>query len=195
MKKLSLVLVAVSLALGVSACGKGGDGGGASCDAVVAKMSDMMGKQMTGAIPPDKKALADKMQAKIKEVMLVSCKEDKWPEEVKKCVMDAKDEKAMDECGDKGGKEFEDKVLGMTPDEVASYWIDRKIRGQSGAPKAVGSPELVQKVVSKVDHSIAYVRLDLVRPEVRVIAIDGRLPTDAAYQLLIGNAGVHLALA
>lgn len=89
---------------------------------------------------------------------------------------------------------FEDKVLGMSPDQVASYWIDRKIRGQSGAPKAVGSAELVQKVVSKVDHSIAYVRLDQVRPEVRVIAIDGKLPNDAAYQLLIGQAGPLLAL-
>jgi len=89
---------------------------------------------------------------------------------------------------------FEDKVLGMSPDQVASYWIDRKIRGQSGAPKAVGSAELVQKVVSKVDHSIAYVRLDQVRPEVRVIAIDGKLPSDAAYQLLIGQTGQLLAL-
>lgn len=84
---------------------------------------------------------------------------------------------------------FEEKVLGMSPDEVASYWIDRKIRGQSGAPKAVGSPELVQKVVSKVEHSVAYVRLDEVRPEVRVIAIDGKLPTDAAYQLFVHRAG------
>jgi hypothetical protein len=89
---------------------------------------------------------------------------------------------------------FEQKVLGMSPDQVASYWIDRKIRGQSGAPKAAGSPELVQKVVSKVEHSIAYVRLEQVRPEVRVIAIDGKLPTDAAYQLVIGNAGRRLAL-
>lgn len=89
---------------------------------------------------------------------------------------------------------FEEKVLGMTPDQVASYWIDRKIRGQSGAPKAVGSAELVQKVVSKVDHSIAYVRLDQVRPEVRVIAVDGKLPSDAAYQLLIGQVGLRLAL-
>lgn len=89
---------------------------------------------------------------------------------------------------------FEEKVLGMSPDQIASYWIDRKIRGQSGAPKAVGSAELVQKVVSKIDHSIAYVRLDQVRPEVRVIAIDGKLPSDAAYQLLIGQASPRLAL-
>jgi hypothetical protein len=109
MNKLSIVLVAASLAFGIAACGKD-KGGAASCDAVVAKMTDMMGKQMTSEIPADKKELADKMQAKIKTVMLVSCKEDQWPEEVKKCIMEANDEKAMDECGDKGGKEFEDKV-------------------------------------------------------------------------------------
>ena len=34
-----------------------------------------------------------------------------------------------------------------------------------------------------------YVRLDEVRPEVRVIAIDGKLPTDAAYQLFVHRAG------
>ncbi|HTV21623.1 MAG TPA: twin-arginine translocation signal domain-containing protein [Polyangiaceae bacterium] len=82
---------------------------------------------------------------------------------------------------------FEEKVLGMSPDEAASYWIDRKIRGQSGAPKAVGSAELVQRVVSKLEHSLAYVRLDQLRPEVRAIAIDGKPPTDAAYPLQLSR--------
>jgi ABC-type phosphate transport system substrate-binding protein len=86
---------------------------------------------------------------------------------------------------------FEEKVLGMAPEEAMSYWIDRKIRGQSGAPKAVGTAELVQRVVSKLDHSIAYVRLDQVRPEVRCIAIDGKLPTDAAYELVAERAGLR----
>ena len=80
---------------------------------------------------------------------------------------------------------FEQKVLGMSAEEAASYWIDPKIRGQSGAPKAVGSPELVQRVVSRVAHSVAYVRLDQLRSEVRPIAIEGKLPTDSAYPLLL----------
>jgi hypothetical protein len=78
---------------------------------------------------------------------------------------------------------FEQRVLGMTPDEVARYWIDRKIRGESGAPKSVGSAELLQRVVSKLEHSVAYVRSDQVRPDVRVVAIDGSVPGDAAYRL------------
>ena len=78
---------------------------------------------------------------------------------------------------------FEDRVLGMSPDEVARYWIDRKIRGEGGAPKAVGSVELLQRVVSKLEHSVAYVRADQVRPEVRIVAIDGAVPGDSSYRL------------
>jgi hypothetical protein len=78
---------------------------------------------------------------------------------------------------------FEQRVLGMTSEEVSRYWIDRKIRGESGAPKAVGSVELLQRVVSKLEHSVAYVRADQVRPEVRVVAIDGSVPGDSGYRL------------
>lgn len=80
---------------------------------------------------------------------------------------------------------FEERVLGMSPDELARYWIDRKIRGQGGAPKAVTPVQLLQKVVSKLDHSVAYVRLANVEPDVRVIAVDGRLPEDGAYGLFV----------
>ena len=71
----------------------------------------------------------------------------------------------------------------MSSEEVSRYWIDRKIRGESGAPKAVGSVELLQRVVSKLEHSVAYVRADQVRPEVRVVAIDGSVPGDSGYRL------------
>jgi hypothetical protein len=80
---------------------------------------------------------------------------------------------------------FEGRVLGMSPDELAQYWIDRKIRGQGGAPKAVSPVDLLQKVVSRLEHSIAYVRLPQVTPEVRVISIDGKMPGDGAYRLFV----------
>lgn len=76
---------------------------------------------------------------------------------------------------------FERGVLGMDPDELARYWIDRKIRGESGAPRVVGSPELLQRVVSRLNQSVGYVRLDQVEAEVRVIPIDGMLPGDTGY--------------
>src|SRR5687767_5118296 len=34
---------------------------------------------------------------------------------------------------------FDKAVLGMTPDEVGRYWIDRKVRGQSAAPRSLPS--------------------------------------------------------
>lgn len=78
---------------------------------------------------------------------------------------------------------FERRVLGMTPEQVARYWIDRKIRGEGGAPKAVSPPDLLQRVISKLPHSVGYVRADQVRDDVRVISIDGKLPSDSAYAL------------
>ena len=76
---------------------------------------------------------------------------------------------------------FERVVLGMDQQELARYWIDRKIRGESGAPHAVGSAELLQRVVSRLSQSVGYVRLDQVGPELRVIPIDGCLPNETGY--------------
>lgn len=78
---------------------------------------------------------------------------------------------------------FEQRVLGMSQDELARYWIDRKIRGQGGAPKAVSPVELLQKVVSRLTHAVAYVRAANIGPEVRAIAIDGRMPPEGGYGL------------
>lgn len=78
---------------------------------------------------------------------------------------------------------FEQRVLGMTPDEVARHWIDHKIRGGGSAPKAISPAELLQKVVSRMPHSLGYVRATSVQPDVRVIAIDGNMPGHGGYRL------------
>src|SRR4051812_7339562 len=44
-------------------------------------------------------------------------------------------------------QQFDRVVLGKSPDEMARYWIDRKIRGQSGAPKAVEPVDVYERVV------------------------------------------------
>ncbi|HEY5961210.1 MAG TPA: hypothetical protein VIV60_31855 [Polyangiaceae bacterium] len=80
---------------------------------------------------------------------------------------------------------FDQGVLGMSPDEVGRYWIDRKIRGQSGAPKTVDSAEVVMKVVAKVEGSIGYVRNGSTNAAVKILRIDGKLPTDSGYR--VGN--------
>ncbi len=84
---------------------------------------------------------------------------------------------------------FDKTVLGMTPEEAARYWIDRRIRGQSAAPKAVDPGSVVQKVVSKLKGSISYVRLREVSSEVKVVTVDGRKPGDSGYPIVAAPAG------
>ncbi len=78
---------------------------------------------------------------------------------------------------------FDQSVLGMSADEAGRYWVDRKIRGQSGPPKAVDSPEVVIKVVTKVEGAVGYVRPNVAGQAVKVLRIDGRLPTDPGYRV------------
>jgi hypothetical protein len=76
---------------------------------------------------------------------------------------------------------FDATVLGMTADQAAAYWIDRRIRGQSGSPRAVPSADLAQRLVVHLEGAVAYVRADEVGAGVRVVRVDGKLPTDAGY--------------
>lgn len=78
---------------------------------------------------------------------------------------------------------FDASVLGMSPDQEMAYWIDRRIRGQSGSPRAIAQADLAPRIVGHLDGGIAYVRLDKVRPDVKVVRIDSRLPTDPGYRV------------
>lgn len=78
---------------------------------------------------------------------------------------------------------FDESVLGMNPDEVGRYWIDRKIRGQSGAPKALDSGDLLVRVVGKVEGAVGYVHATTVGPNVKVLRIDGKGPNDPSYRV------------
>lgn len=78
---------------------------------------------------------------------------------------------------------FDQRVLGMTPAATGSYWVDRKIRGQSGAPKSFKSAAVIVRLVAKVPGAIGYVRKGDVRAGLRVIKIDGKLPGQPGYAL------------
>jgi hypothetical protein len=80
---------------------------------------------------------------------------------------------------------FDRAILGMVADEVGRYWIDRKIRGQSGAPRVLATTAIVLKVVAKFPGAIAYLPADEVTADVQVIAIDGVRPSQAGYPIEI----------
>jgi hypothetical protein len=82
---------------------------------------------------------------------------------------------------------FDRTVLGMSPEAVARYWIDRKIRGQSSAPKAIEPAAVLQRVVAKLGGAVAYVRAREVSADVKILRIDGKRPGDAGYPIVTGG--------
>jgi len=78
---------------------------------------------------------------------------------------------------------FDQTVLRMDPDEVSRFWIDRKIRGLPGPPRAVDSLSALLRLVSRTSGGIGYARPNQVTSDVRVIRINGKLPSEAGYPL------------
>jgi hypothetical protein len=66
--------------------------------------------------------------------------------------------------------EFDRVVLSMTHERSAQFWIDRQIRGEEGAPKAIAQAEIVVRLVANLAGSVGYVPEDKVDAKVRVVA-------------------------
>jgi hypothetical protein len=78
---------------------------------------------------------------------------------------------------------FDQTVLRMSPEEVSRFWIDRKIRGLPGPPRAVDSLSQLLRLVSHTSAGVGYARPNQLTKEVRVVRIDGKLPNEAGYPL------------
>lgn len=65
---------------------------------------------------------------------------------------------------------FDREVLEMDPDDVARYWIDRRIRGGNSPPKQITSAPLIVRLVEKLDGAIGYVPKSAVTSGVRIVA-------------------------
>jgi len=78
---------------------------------------------------------------------------------------------------------FDKTVLNMSPEAIARYWVDRKIRGDSGPPKTIEPLDLLQRVVARLDGAIGYAPVNEIRPELKALRIDGKGPTDSGYPL------------
>ncbi|HTE52574.1 MAG TPA: hypothetical protein VK698_17100 [Kofleriaceae bacterium] len=79
---------------------------------------------------------------------------------------------------------FDGTMLGMSPAEVGRFWMDRKIRGQSGAPRSLPAAYVV-KLVARLPGAIGYVAEDQLTPAVRAIRVGGLAYTDATYPLFL----------
>jgi hypothetical protein len=74
-------------------------------------------------------------------------------------------------------KQFDRVVLGMSPDEVARYWLDQRIRGAGTAPREIGDAFLTLRLVARIKGAIGYVPEGSELRDVRVVARirDGKL--------------------
>ncbi len=80
---------------------------------------------------------------------------------------------------------FDRAVLGMSEAEVGRYWVDRKIRGDGGAPRALPTALHVHKIVARFPGAIGYLPLDQLTPDVVSIKIDGLLPSARGYWIVL----------
>ena len=80
---------------------------------------------------------------------------------------------------------FDKKVLGLSPHDVGRYWIDRKVRGERGAPRSLSSSLQVAKVVARFPGAIGYMRADQMPSWVKAVKIGGKSHTDAGYPLFV----------
>lgn len=78
---------------------------------------------------------------------------------------------------------FDHAALGFTPDQAAAFWVDQRIRGAGRAPRSFPTPAHVVKAVTKVAGGIGYVPLQAVTPDVKVVKVDGKAPTDSGYPI------------
>jgi hypothetical protein len=65
---------------------------------------------------------------------------------------------------------FDLAVLRMSPDEVARFWLDQRIRGGPRPPRQVPDPALALRLVAKLPGTIAYVPESMVNNTVTVVA-------------------------
>jgi len=78
---------------------------------------------------------------------------------------------------------FDVTVLHMKPEDVSRFWIDRKIRGLPGPPRAVDSLSQLLRLVSRTSGGLGYARPSQLTNDVRAIRIDGKLPSEPGYPL------------
>jgi ABC-type phosphate transport system substrate-binding protein len=77
---------------------------------------------------------------------------------------------------------FDAQVLNMTPDQVARYWIDQRLRGKR-APATVPSLAMLKRALNELPGAISYVAVAELDTSIRALTIDGRAPNDGSYPI------------
>jgi len=77
-----------------------------------------------------------------------------------------------------------DKIYKMDEDQFRQYWIGKMFRAEvAGGPKIVYSTDMALTLIAAIKGSITFVPAAAVAGDVKVLRIDGKLPSDVGYIL------------
>lgn len=77
-----------------------------------------------------------------------------------------------------------ERIYGMSEDQFRQFWIGKMFRADvASGPKIVYSSEMARELVAAIPGAITFLPLDAVTSELKVLRIDGKLPTEAGYVL------------
>lgn len=75
-------------------------------------------------------------------------------------------------------------IYQMTEAQFRQYWIAKMFRAEvPRGPKIVFSTDMALDLVIAIPGSITFVRADKVTDDVKLVRVDGKLPSDAGYPL------------
>lgn len=74
-------------------------------------------------------------------------------------------------------------VLKMSPERVAAYWVDRRIRGLGTPPRSINSAQLIEGIVERNTDFISYLPARQAGARVKTLIIDGTKPGEALYPI------------
>ncbi len=67
-------------------------------------------------------------------------------------------------------EEFDRRALHLEPDEVARFWIDRRVRGGHPPPRQIPDAKTMLRVVASLETAVGYVTSGEADGSVRVVA-------------------------
>lgn len=79
---------------------------------------------------------------------------------------------------------FDMLLLELSPDNMARYWIDRRIRGQGMAPRTVPTAQVLRAVVAHLPGAIGYMPWSMLDDSVVALTVDKQMGGTAGYPLL-----------
>ena len=76
------------------------------------------------------------------------------------------------------------RIYEMSETEFRQYWVAKMFRAEvPRGPKIVFSTDMTLDLVVAIPGSISFIRADKVTEDVKVVRVDGALPTDSGYPL------------